>query len=55
MGSPAERLQLFDTETSFWSLAILPLIVGALVPVSTHWLRYLFILVAKKPLGLIED
>ncbi|OPX54398.1 hypothetical protein SAMN02745127_02821 [Oceanospirillum multiglobuliferum] len=54
-GSPAERLQLFDTETSFWSLAILPLIIGALVAASTHWLRYLFLLVAKKPLGLIEN
>ena len=54
-GSPAERLQLFDAETSFWSLAVLPLIVGALVAASTHWLRYLFLLVARKPLELIDN
>ena len=54
-GSPAERLQLFDTETSFWSLAVFPLTVGALVAASTHWLRYLFLLVARKPLELIES
>lgn len=54
-GSPAERLKLFDTETSFWSLAVFPLIVGALVAASTHWLRYVFLLVARKPLELIEN
>lgn len=53
--APAERLQLFDAETSFWSLVVLPLIVGALVAASTHWLRYLFLLVARKPLELIEN
>lgn len=53
--SPAERLQLFDEETSFWSIAVLPLLVGALVAASTHWLRYLFLLVARKPLELIEN
>ncbi|MEL0614235.1 hypothetical protein [Marinomonas arenicola] len=54
-GSPAERLKFFDTETSFWSLAVFPLIVGALVAASTHWLRYVFLLVARKPLELIEN
>lgn len=54
-GSPAERLKLFDTATSFWSLGVFPLIVGALVAASTHWLRYIFLLVARKPLELIEN
>jgi len=54
-GSPAERLQLFDAETSAWSLFVLPLVVGALVAASTHWLKYLFLIVAKKPLELIQN
>ncbi len=53
--SPAERLELFDTETSIWSLVVLPLIVGALVAASTHWLKYLFFLVARTPLERIEN
>lgn len=53
--SPSDRLDLFDSETSFWSLVILPLIVGALVAASTHWLKYLFLLLARKPLELIEN
>jgi hypothetical protein len=53
--SPTERLQLFDTVTNVWSLVVLPIIAGALVAASTHWLRYLFLLVSKKPLELIEN
>ena len=53
-GTPIERLKLFDAETSYWTLVVLPLIAGALVAASTHWLKYLFLLVARKPLDLID-
>ena len=52
---PAERLELFDKETSYWTLVLLPLIVGALVAASTHWIKYLFLLVARKPQELIDN
>ncbi|MBU2886793.1 hypothetical protein KO507_13555 [Gilvimarinus agarilyticus] len=53
--APIERLELFDSETSYWTLAVLPLVVGALVAASTQWLKYLFLLIARKPLELIEN
>ena len=52
---PVKRLGAFDSETSYWSLFIFPLIAGAVVAASTHWLRYFFLLVAEKPLKLIEN
>lgn len=52
---PVVRLETFDSETSVWSLIILPLIAGALVAASTHWIRYIFLRVAEKPLELIES
>ncbi len=54
-GEPSTRLEAFDSETSYWTLVILPLIAGAIVAASTHWLRYLFLLAAEKPLELIEN
>jgi len=52
---PIARLAAFDSVTSYWSLVILPLFAGAVVAASTHWLRYLFLLIAEKPLDLIEN
>jgi hypothetical protein len=54
-GDPASRLEAFDSVTSYWSLVVFPLIVGAVVAASSHWLKYLFLLIAKKPLELIEN
>lgn len=54
-GDPATRLEAFDSVTSYWSLVILPLIAGAIVAASTHWLKYFFLLAAEKPLELIEN
>lgn len=53
--APIERLELFESETSYWTLAVLPLVVGALVAASTQWLKYLFLLIARKPLELIDN
>jgi hypothetical protein len=53
--TPIDRLALFDSETNYWTLAVLPLIVGALVAASNHWLKYLFLLIARKPLELIDN
>lgn len=52
---PVAKLKAFDSETSCWSLVVLPLVAGAIVAASTHWLRYLFLLIAEKPLELIEN
>ncbi|GAB1268366.1 hypothetical protein NBRC116493_16190 [Aurantivibrio infirmus] len=54
-GDPTSRLEAFDSATSYWSLVVFPLIAGAIVAASTHWLKYLFLLVAEKPLELIEN
>lgn len=54
-GDPTTRLEAFDSVTSFWSLVVFPLFAGAIVAASTHWLKYFFLLVAEKPLELIEN
>lgn len=54
-GDPSSRLQAFDSVTSHWSIFVFPLIVGAIVAASSQWLKYVFLLIAKKPLELIEN
>jgi len=54
-GDPESRLEAFDSVTSYWSTVVFPLIVGAVVAASSHWLKYLFLLIAEKPLELIEN
>lgn len=54
-GDPAVRLEAFDSVTSYWSLVVFPLIAGGIVAASTHWLKYIFLLIAEKPLELIEN
>ena len=36
---PVNRLALFDSETSFWTLLVFPLLVGAVVAASAQWLK----------------
>ena len=54
-GTPGERLALFDAKTDIYTLLIFPLAIGALVAASTHWLRYLFGLIERKPRELVEN
>ncbi|MEQ5807719.1 hypothetical protein J3369_09895 [Alteromonas sp. NFXS44] len=54
-GKPEEKLALFDARTDIYSLLIYPLIIGAVVAATTHWLRYLFGLIERKPKELIEN
>lgn len=51
---PQLRLAAFDEETNFWTLVVLPLLLGAIVAASSQWIRYVFQLVSRKPLDLLE-
>ncbi len=52
--SPQQRLAAFDSETCIWTLVVYPLLVGALVAASTHWVRLVFSWVSRKPLELMD-
>jgi hypothetical protein len=52
---PQARIEAFDCHTSFLTLAIYPLLSGIIVAASTHWVRYAFEVVSRKPLLLIEE
>lgn len=54
-GTPQERLAAFDCVTSFWSMVFYPLLVGALVAASTHWIRFAFRLVSSKPIEWLDN
>ena len=54
-GTPEVRLTAFDSVTSSWTLVVFPLLAGALVAASTHWLRYIFGLVSLKPLEWMDN
>lgn len=54
-GKPEEKLALFDAQTDVCTLLIYPLAIGAVVAATTHWLKYLFNLIERKPKGLIEN
>lgn len=53
--TPPERLAAFDNETNIYSLVILPLITGAAVAATAHWVRYVFGIISRKPLELIDN
>lgn len=53
--TPQLRVAEFEMMTSFWTLAILPLTVGAAVAFATPWIRFGFAHVARKPMELAED
>lgn len=54
-GTPQERLAAFDCATNQYTLIIWPLVVGTLVAASTHWIQLIFIVISKKPAGLIDN
>ncbi|WP_290522630.1 hypothetical protein [Alcanivorax sp.] len=53
--SPLERLAIFDSHTSFNSLVILPLIIGAAVAVASPWIHFVFSFISRKPTALIDN
>ncbi|EHK2867749.1 hypothetical protein C4G74_RS22970 [Vibrio parahaemolyticus] len=53
-GEPSARLEAFDSMTSVWSLVLWPLIIGCIVTATSNWIKYVFSLVEKKPLELID-
>lgn len=53
--TPLERLSAFDNVTDIYSLVIWPLITGAAVAATAHWVRYIFGMISKKPLELIDN
>lgn len=53
-GTADERLFLFDSHTSILSLIIYPLLIGFVVAVTFHWIRYIFAIIERKPRQLIE-
>lgn len=54
-GSPQARLDEFDRNTSFLTLIIYPLLVGALVTIATPWIRFFFNYISQKPFELIDN
>lgn len=54
-GSPHERLAAFDSQTSAWSLVVLPLIVGGLVTALSPWMRLIFGHLSKLPFEKIDN
>lgn len=54
-GTPQERLAAFDCVTSHYTLVVWPLLIGALVAASTHWVQYFFALISRKPNELIDN
>ena len=53
-GTPSERLDAFDCESSFLSLFILPLFIAALVSGISPWIRWVFLWLSKRPIELID-
>lgn len=54
-GDPQDRLAAFDAETSAYSLVLFPLLIGAAVAASTHWLRYFFGFISQWPLEKLAN
>jgi hypothetical protein len=52
---PTERLALFDLETSIWTLVVYPLLIGAFIAITFHWLRYFFRVIERVPRELVEN
>ena len=54
-GTPEGRIALFDGVTSTYTLVVFPLLVGAFIAASADWIRYIFGLISRKPLELIQN
>jgi hypothetical protein len=54
-GKPEEKLALFDAQTDLYTLLVYPLAIGALVAATTHWLRFLFGVIERRPKELVEN
>tara|TARA_R110002110_G_scaffold14698_1_gene67577 strand:- start:120 stop:908 length:789 start_codon:yes stop_codon:yes gene_type:complete len=54
-GTARERLAAFDSTNSPLTLLVYPLIVGAIVAASAHWIQFIFGLISRKPSGLIDN
>ena len=53
--SPLERLSAFDSQTNSFTLVILPLLVGAAVAATSHWVHFIFGFISSKPSALIDN
>ncbi len=54
-GTPEVRLAAFDSVTNSGSLVLFPLLAGALVAASTHWIRCAFSWISQKPLEWMDN
>ena len=54
-GKPEEKLALFDAQTDVYTLLIYPLVIGAVVATTAHWLKFLFGVIERKPKELVEN
>lgn len=54
-GSPQERLDIFDTETSLLTLIVLPMTVGAIIAASAPWIRFAFAFISRKPFEHVDN
>lgn len=54
-GNPEEKLALFDAHTNVYSLLVYPLVIGAVVAATAHWLKYIFGCIEKKPRELLDN
>lgn len=54
-GSPQERLEAFDAQTSVWSLLLFPLLAGALVTIASPWIRLVFNFISKRPFEYMDN
>lgn len=52
---PQLRIAAFEQQTSYFSLLIGPLIIGALVAAATYWIKLGFELIARKPLEKLDN
>ncbi len=54
-GIPQDRLAAFDSITSFASLIIWPLVVGAAVTAFSPWIKFVFAFISKMPFEHIDN
>ena len=54
-GTPEEKLLQFDEHTSLLTLLVFPLIIGAVIAASSHWFRYFFGIIERKPRELFDS
>jgi len=54
-GKPEEKLALFDAQTDIYTLLIYPLVIGAVVAATSHWLKFIFGILERKPKELFEN